>query len=163
MAFTLYVFYGVPGGRLLKAEPFAELPDVEFEHPAFSGLIGDFIEDVELLVDVLNVLQAGESDLFYLFQAGDVRAVPEEDGVGGLSVTPGAPRFLEVGLRGIRDIGMDHKADVRLVNAHPEGVCAHHHAGFAAFPFLLAVCPCMCAQPGVVKGCFYAGAAELSR
>ena len=81
MPLTADVFYGVPRRRLLKAESLTELPDVEFEHAPFSALIGNLIEDVELLVYVLNVFQGGEGDLLNLLKAGYVRAVPEKDGV----------------------------------------------------------------------------------
>ena len=51
----------------------------------------------------------------------------EEDGTGRLSVPAGASRFLQVRLHGGRDVGVDDRADIRLVHAQP--ICAGGNEG----------------------------------
>ena len=44
----------------------------------------------------------------------------------GFAVAAGAADLLVVGLDRARDVGVHHEADVRLVDAHAEGVGGHH-------------------------------------
>src|SRR5690606_33037244 len=56
-------------------------------------------------------------------------------GVG--AVAPGASGLLVVRLQAARHLGMHDEADVRLVDAHAEGVGGHHDARIAAHEALL--------------------------
>ena len=115
----------------------AECADVELQLPAHPRVVGDAVEDMDLVVDVLDIIQRREGDALDLGEALPVAVVPQEDGVGGLAVAPGAARFLEIGLGAVRQVHMDHEPDVGLVDAHAEGVGAHHHADPVRLPVLL--------------------------
>ena len=152
VAFPLNVFDGVVGRCPLQFVLLAKSREVKLEHAADAGFVRYLKEDVHLLVNVLDVFQGGEGDLLQLFQAALVRAVPQEDGVGGKAVAAGAPRFLEIGLRAFRQVCVHHKADIGLVDTHAKGVGAHHDARFAAFPVFLPEGAGFRPQSGVVEG-----------
>ena len=119
----------------------AKLLDIQFEHAALALVIGNLEKDVNLLVQLFHRFQGREGYLFQLPEPGRIRSVPEQDGVGGLSVPPGASGFLKIGLRAVGDIGMHHKADVGLVYPHAEGVGANHHPRAAFLPVFLPIGP----------------------
>ena len=147
---ALQVFQGIVHGRGLEPEMLRESRQVEFQLPADPRFVRDFEEDMELLVDVGDVLQRREGDVQQLPQAPHVHAVPEQDGPGALPVPAGAARFLEIGLRALRQARMHHESHVRLVYAHAEGVGAHHHADAPPFPGFLALRTHFPAQAGMV-------------
>ena len=105
---------------------------------------------MELLIDVGDKLQRGEGDVQQLFQPANVRAVPQEDGPGALPVPSGAARLLEIGFRALRQARVGYEAHVRLVDAHAEGIGAHHHADAPPLPGFLALRAHFPAQAGMV-------------
>ena len=50
---------------------------------------------------------------------------------GGSSISTSSSDFLNVVLEGLWHVVVDDAADVRLVDAHPEGHRGHDHADFA--------------------------------
>ena len=115
----------------------AEGAEVEFQLAAHPRVVGDAVEDMDLMVDILDVFQRGEGYALDLREALPVAVVPKEDGVGRLAVTSGSARFLEIGLGAVREVDMDHEPDVGFVDAHAEGVGANHHADPVRLPVLL--------------------------
>ena len=160
VAFPLDVLDGVPDRRLLQAEVLAEGREVQLEHAADARVVGNLEEDVHLLVDVLDEFHGREGDLLHLAEAAQVRAVPQEHRPGGLAVAARAPRFLEIGLRAFREVCVHHEADIGLVDAHAEGVGAHHHARVAGLPGLLPLRAGGGAQARVVIVCLHPRLAE---
>ena len=55
-----------------------------------------------------------------------ISAAVEQQAVRRFPVTPRAAGFLIIALHVLRHIVVDHKADVRLVNSHAEGIGCHH-------------------------------------
>src|SRR5215218_4762384 len=56
-----------------------------------------------------------------LARAGEIFCAPEQPGLGGIAVTPGAAGLLVISFDRLRDAGMSDETDVRLVDAHAEG------------------------------------------
>ena len=81
--FPFDVFDGVEHGGLLEPVSPAEGREVELQLPAHPGVVGDFVEDVDLVVDVLDVFQGREGGVFDLGEPFPVSVVPEQDGIGG--------------------------------------------------------------------------------
>src|SRR4029077_10334734 len=61
----------------------------------------------------------------------EIALVEEEDAAGGVPVTPGAARLLEVARERARRLVVDDVADVRLVDAEPECAGRHHDDALA--------------------------------
>ena len=56
----------------------------------------------------------------------DVIGAVEGQRIGGGTIAPGTADFLIIAFDGFRQVGMGDPADVRLVDAHPEGNRRHH-------------------------------------
>ena len=65
-----------------------------------------------------------------------VRGV-EQHAAGPVSVPTGAPGLLQVVLQGAGNVGVNHQAHVRLVDAHAEGVGGDDHSRVAFNELLL--------------------------
>ena len=99
---------------------------------------GGRVEDHLLQALLVALAQAGElvcaqvlarglldEELLRVHVAGGV----EQKALGRRSVASGAPGLLVVVLQAARDVVVDDVVDVRLVDAHAEGVRGDHHAG----------------------------------
>ena len=56
-------------------------------------------------------------------------------------IPTGSSRLLEIGFRTIGKIHMDHKAYIRLINAHSKGIGGHHDPELVPGPLLLYFSP----------------------
>ena len=74
----------------------------------------------------------------------------EQDAVGVRAVASCAPCLLIVSLETFGHIIMDDEADVRLVNAHAEGVCRDHDGFAVELKIVLILPPLLVRQPRVV-------------
>ena len=157
----LEVFDGVVGGPGVEAEALRELFEFEFRAGVFPLLVGEAEPDEDFLVDVADGLERRVGRADGLAEAADVGAVPEQDGEGVLSVTPGPPRLLEVGLERVGHVEVADEAHVGLVDAHAEGIGRHDDARLAALPRVLDAGARLARQAGVVAfGAFALGAQE---
>ena len=115
---------------------------------------------MDLVVNVLDVFQGREGGPLDLGEPLPVAVIPQEDGIGGLSVASGAARFLEIGLGAVGQVVMDHEPHVRFVDAHAEGVGTHHYPCPSGFPVLLAEGPDLRGNACMVERGGNAGGAE---
>ncbi len=74
----------------------------------------------------------------------------EEHAVGGDAVAPGAADLLVVRLERARHVAVDHVADVRLVDAHPERDRRDHDVAVVVAEGVLRAGPHVRLQPSVV-------------
>ena len=82
----------------------------------------------------------------------DVVTAEEENASGMIAITSGPSRLLQVVLQGTRDVGMDHKPDIRLVDPHAKGIRGGDHAQFASSKRILHVPFLFGAETGVIVG-----------
>jgi hypothetical protein len=88
---------------------------------------------------------------------GEIGGGIERDALGEGAVAPGAADLLPVGLDGVRRIGMDDIAHVRLVDAHAEGDGRHHHGGVGLEELLQAPGAQVFVEPGMIGERRHAG------
>ena len=74
----------------------------------------------------------------------------EQKALGRRSVASGAPGLLVVVLQAARDVVVDDVVDVRLVDAHAEGVRGDHHAGAVVEEVILVAVALCCREACVV-------------
>ena len=105
-----------------------------------------------MFVDIQNVLFVGEGVDHSFMECCLVRFGVQDDGIGFLSVSSGTSGFLKVGFGRVRQVEMQHDADIRLVDTHTEGIGCHHDADFSALPAFL---------PEVFDGVIQSGMIEV--
>ena len=106
---------------------FAELLEIELQSTPLPCLVGNLEESVHLMVYILDEFKVRERNRLELMQPLDVVGIPKQDCIGAEAVTAGTAGLLEVGLGAVGNVKMHHKAYIRLVDAHSEGVGAHHY------------------------------------
>ena len=129
----------------------AELGEVELQLASHPLLIRYLEENVQFMVDILYIFQAGKGERFQLMQATYVIGAPKEHGIGFLAVTSGTPGFLEIGFGTFGDIAVHHETDIWLVYSHSEGIGADHHPDSIILPGGLALVPHLGREAGVVE------------
>ena len=152
VAGLLEVAQGIVDLRNLQFVLLAEGFRIEVEGTALAGLVDDFVEYVELLVDVFDEFERGEGGIQHLAQVGQVGGVPEKHRIGALAVAACPSRLLEIGFQAVGWLPVHHEAHVGLVDAHAEGVGAHHHPYLATLPGLLPFAAAQGPQAGMVVG-----------
>ncbi len=73
-----------------------------------------------------------------------------QDRAAGRTVTPGAPDFLVVRFQAARQGGVDHGADVSLVDPHAKGDRRDHHLDPAFLEFLLNLLAAFSIDPSAI-------------
>jgi hypothetical protein len=74
-----------------------------------------------------------------------------QDGGGRVPVTSGAPDLLVVGVEGLGDVGVDHEADVGLVDAHAERRGRHDDVEFVVEELLVDLVALALLPAGVIR------------
>ncbi len=87
----------------------------------------------------------------------------QQQRLGGESITSGASGLLIVALDILRQIVVNHKAHIGLVDPHTEGDRRHHHIDLIAHELLMHLFTGRCRQPGMVGGGVVPGQAQLLR
>ena len=112
-----------------------------------------------LEIPLANLFLFGGGELFVVVggfdhKAGglDIAGGKEEDTVRRGAVTAGTARLLIVALQVLGHIVVDHKADIRLVDAHTEGVGCHHHPHPVVEKVLLVAVSLLIRETGVIPG-----------
>ena len=131
------IMQGVVNARTAQTEAFAEFFNREFEFASDSSLIGYAVEDMKFLVYVFDIGQRRETRTFELAQTVRVLRIPQQHHIGAFPVPSGAPGFLEIRFRRVRQVAVDNEPYVRFVYAHAECVRAHHHPRAACLPRFL--------------------------
>ena len=80
MTLALEVFDGVVDRGELEMEMGTEGADVQLQLPSGAAFVRNFVENVDLVVDVLDEFQAREGDRLDLAEPLDVPIVPKQDG-----------------------------------------------------------------------------------
>ena len=105
------------------------------------------------MVNILDVLQAGETDILKLTGPPKVDTVPKQKCIGPFPVTTGPSGLLEIRLRTLGEIIMGNEPDIGLVNPHAESIGADHDGDVPLLPFCLAFRPGLLSQSGMVVCC----------
>ena len=79
-----------------------------------------------------------------------IRVGVHQDRAARPTVAPGAPDFLVVRFQAARQGGVNHGADIRLVDPHAERDRRHHHLNAAFQKFLLDSLAMHGIEPGVI-------------
>ena len=103
------------------------------------------------MIYIFNVFQCRERNGLQLVQPTDIRRVPEQYGERMQPVAACSSRFLEIRLRSVRHVHVNHEADIRLVNPHSESIGADHYPGFSALPVFLPLHPLLVTEAGMVE------------
>ena len=151
MLCLLQILQGIECRGLLEAVFLAEILHLELQAPALAGVVRDFVEVMQFLVDVLDVLQRRERDILYLPGPSQIDSVPELDCIRAESVPSRSSCLLEIGFRAFRKVIMDDESHIRLVDSHSESICADHHTDRAVLPQSLAFGPGLPSQTRVVE------------
>ncbi len=81
----------------------------------------------------------------------DILQAEEQDGFGFFAVASGAANFLVVGIERIADIVVIDETNVRLINAHAEGVCGDDDFGLARHEAILNIAAFGSLQAAVIE------------
>ena len=93
----------------------------------------------------------------------DVGVVEQQDAARGLAVAAAAAGLLVIRLGTARDVGVDHQADVGLVDAHPERVGRDDRVELAGHEHVLRVLADIAVEPRVIDPRAHAGGLERGR
>ena len=105
------------------------------------------LHGLPLLVGQLVVFRLVEDQVF---GRRDVAGRKEQDAVGGSAVASGAAGLLIICLHALGHVAVDDVGNVRLVDAHAEGVRGDHDGAAVADEILLILPPLVRAESGVV-------------
>ena len=151
MTLTLQISHCIESLGPVESETVAEGLDVKLQLAAHPLSVRDFEECEKLVIDVLDVFQCRKCDILQLLETADVRAVPQQDCIGLLTVPACPSRLLEIGFGRIRQTYMHDESHVGLVNSHSESIGADHHPGLPRFPVLLPFGTHRMRQAGVIE------------
>ena len=134
-------------GAGIGGDGFAEV--VKQRLPAAGPLIFRKTDDRIQMLDS-NALFTPAFLLDEIIQLGDVRVAVEQQAVRRQAIPPGAPDLLVVALDAFRQVEVDHKADVGLVDPHAKGDRRYHDLGIVANKGFLVPPPLRIFEPGMV-------------
>ena len=103
----------------------------EQQGAAAAGGLDEGGERVEPLA-LAGAARLGDFGLDPVARPREILGAPEQPGLGRIAVAAGAAGLLVKGLDRLGQAGMGDEADVRLVDAHPEGDGRDHHHILAA-------------------------------
>ncbi len=124
-------------GHVFHVVGFHEKFGVELKGISPACPLFDLEKIPEVAVHLLHVFALREVFLDFPLEACQCSPAVKQHGIRLFAVPSGTPRLLEISLRTLGDVEVEHQAHVGLVDAHAESVGGDHHRDVTRFPGVL--------------------------
>ena len=91
------------------------------------------------MIYIFDIFKRRERNCRQLAQTLCVRTVPQHHRITAPAVTSSPAGFLEICLRAVRNIEMNHKTHIRLIDSHSECIGTYHNPDIILLPSFLPV------------------------